>query len=324
MGNNDPLISVIVPVYNSEQYLEKCVESIQNQSYSNLEIILVNDGSADRCGKICNLLSERDSRISVIHQENGGQAKARNAGIDLAKGELFMFVDSDDYIDIQMAERMYKRIQKDQSDIAVCGHYYLDEAGNELGVYFMQDTVRTGYQILEMAYKGTKNDFLLNSVIWNKLYKRFLFEKVHFPEGRLQEDEATVYKLLDQCRKVSILSEPLYYYVRHANSTMTSTYSVKRLDGIEACFERYFYYRKKGGEYLRFLKPEGDVFASVYYQSKQLFSPETSEEKKRVREIDKMAREICFDNFWSWSLLRKIKLLFPGVYMLASKVKKRV
>lgn len=322
MGNNDPLISVIVPVYNSEQYLEKCVESIQNQSYSNIEIILVNDGSADRCGKICNLLAERDSRISVIHQENGGQAKARNAGIDLAKGELFMFVDSDDYIDIQMAERMYKRIQKDQSDLVVCGYKFLNENGKELGTYVIRDSVKSGFQTLEMAYE--ENGFLLNSIIVNKLYRRELFEGIRFPEGRIQEDEATAYKLLDQCRVVSILSEPLYYYIEHPNSTMTSKYSVRRLDGVEACYERYFYYRKKGGDYLRFLTPEGDVFTPVFFRSKLQFKPRTMEEKRRVREIDKMARDICLDNFKKWSFTRKIKLLAPRLYICLSSIKKRI
>ena len=324
MRDNDPLISIIVPVYNTEQYLEKCVNSIRNQSYSNLEIILVDDGSADHCDRICDHFAEIDSRITVIHQENGGQSRARNTGIGRAKGELFLFVDSDDDIDENMVEQMYKRIQRDQSDLAVCGHLFLDELGNELGTFTMQDSVQTGFQMLEKAYEGTQNDYLLNSIIWNKLYKRILFEQIRFPEGKLQEDEATVYKLLDQCHFVSILSEPLYCYVRHSNSTMTSKYSVKRLDGVEACYERYFFFRKKGGDYLRFLKPEGDVFTSVFFQSKQLYKPNTKEEKRRVREIDRMAREICFDNFRVWSFPRKIKLLVPELYIWLGSVKKRV
>lgn len=322
MRDDSPLISIVVPVYNTEQYLEKCIESIRNQSYSNLEIILVDDGSTDQSGEICDRYSEIDSRIKVVHEENGGQAKARNTGICISTGQFLLFVDSDDYINEYIVEHMYKRIEEDRSDLAVCGHYFLDEAGNELGVFTIPDQVRTGYQMLEMAYHGTENDFLVNSIIWNKLYKRFLFDYVRFPEGRIQEDEATVYKLLDQCRKVSITSERLYYYIQHSNSTMTSAYSVRRLDGVEACYERYFYYREKGGAYLRFLKAEGDVFATVYFRSKQLFTPVTLEEKKRVREIDRMARKICFDNFGKWSFYRKIKLLLPDLYVFMERIKK--
>ena len=322
MRGHDPLISIIVPVYNAELYLEKCIESICNQSYTNIEVILVDDGSPDHCGDMCDRFAERDSRITAVHQANGGQAKARNVGIDLSKGELLLFIDSDDYISMYMLEHLYNRIKEDQSDLAVCGYTFLDETGEELGTYVLRDSVQSGFETLEMAYG--ENGFLLNSIIVNKLYKRTLFNNIRFPEGRLQEDEATVYKLIDQSLKVSILSEPLYYYVEHPNSTMTSKYSVRRLDGIEACYERYFYYRRKGGTYLRFVKAEGDVFTPVFFRSKQLFKPETPEEKRRVREVNKMAREICFDNFGQWSIPRKIKLLAPDFYMWLSKMKKRI
>ncbi len=320
MRDEIPLVSVIVPVYNAERFLEKCIESIRSQSYSNLEIILVDDGSLDHSGEICDHYAEMDSRIIVTHQENRGQSRARNVGVTLSKGEMLLFVDSDDYIDLQMVEQMYNRILEDRSDLAVCGYSFLDETGKELGTYVLQNSVQTGFQTLEMAYG--ENGFLLNSIIVNKLYKRVLFKKICFPEGRVHEDEATVYKLIDQSQRVSILSEVLYYYIEHSNSTMTSGYSVRRLDGVEACYERYFYYRQKGGSYLHFLKAEGDVFTPVFFRSKQLFKPETPEEKRRVREINKMAREICFDNFRRWSLQRKIKLLMPYFYIWLSKLKR--
>ena len=219
-----------------------------------------------------------------------------------------------------MIEQMYNRIKEDRSDLAVCGYTFRNETGDELGTYVLHNSVQTGFQTLKMAYG--ENGFLLNSIIVNKLYKRVLFENIHFPDGRLQEDEATVYKLIDQSQRVSILSNALYYYVEHPNSTMTSSYSVKRLDGVEACYERYFYYRQKGGSYLQFLKPEGDVFTPVFFRSKQLFKPETPEEKRRVCEINKMEREICFDNFRQWSIPRKIKLLTPDFYIWLSKLKR--
>ena len=322
MRDHEPLISIIVPIYKAELYLDKCIKSICNQSYSNIEVVLVNDGSPDHCKEMCNHYAEMDSRITVIHQENGGQAKARNIGIDVSKGELFIFVDSDDFISINMIERMYNRIQEDQSDLAVCGYTFLDEAGEEKGTYVLPDSVRTGFQALEMAYG--ENGFLLNSIIVNKMYKKALFEKIRFPEGRLHEDEATAYKLIDQSRLVSLLSEPLYYYVEHPNSTMTSRYSVRRLDGVEACYERYFYYRRKGGDYLRFLRKEGDVFTSVFFRSKLLFKPATTEERRRVHAIDRMARAVCFDNFWKWSWPRRLKLLSPETYITFGRIRRKL
>lgn len=320
MRDSNPLISIIVPVYNAERYLKKCMDSLRNQSYSKIEIILIDDGSSDHSGEMCDRYARMDSRIMVTHQANGGQARARNRGIDLSKGELLLFVDSDDYIDVQMLEQMYRRIREDRSDLAVCGYTFQDETGKELGTFTLVDSVRSGFQTLEMAYG--ENGFLLNSIIVNKLYKRELFAEIRFPEGRLHEDEATVYKLIDQSRRVSILSEALYYYVEHPNSTMTSRYTVRRLDGVEACYERYFYFRQRGGTYLQFLKAEGDVFTPVFFRSKQLLKPETPEEKSRVREIDRMARKICFDNFGQWSWPRKIKLLAPDFYIWLSKLKR--
>ncbi len=318
-ADNIPLVSVIVPVYNVERYLEKCINSICSQSYPHIELILVDDGSTDHSGEICDRYAEANSNIKVIHQKNAGQSKARNSGIDLAKGELLLFVDSDDYICDQMLERMYARMVQDQSDLALCGYTFYDEDGKKQGTYTFPDEVKTGFQAL-MAYD--KNGFLMTSIIWNKLYRKFLFDQIRFPVGRVHEDEATVYLLLDQCQKVSILAEPLYSYVQHSNTTMTSAYSVKRLDGVEACYERYFYYRRKGGDYLHFLNAEGDVFTHVFFRSKQQFKPVTPAEKKRVYEINRMAREICFDNFREWSLPRKIKLLAPDLYIWLSKMKR--
>ena len=316
-----PLISVIVPAYNLENYIEKCIDSIQRQTYPEIEIIVVDDGSSDRTGDICESRASSDRRIRVFHETNGGPSLARNTGIDRSEGEYLLFVDGDDYIAPNMLETMLGRIIYDNSDLAMCGVTRVNSDDTVCRKVLIPDDLITGYHALEMAYHRD-NGVLSCSMIVNKLYKKELFRSIRFPVGKFHEDEATVYKILDRCAWVSTISGAFYYYLNRDNSTMNAGYSVVRLDGVEAVFHRYFYYRNKGGQYLRFLPHEGKAFATLYYESKQLFSPVTKEEKQRALEIDRMAREICFDNFRQWSIARKIKLLAPGLYLRLSKMRR--
>lgn len=312
-----PLISVIVPIYNVEPYLEKCINSILNQTYRNLEIILVDDGSPDNCGAICDAYLSSDQRIRVIHKQNGGLSDARNAGIDMASGEFIAFVDSDDTIMPEMMEKLYERIVIDRSDMALCGGKRVNQDGELLSECFLPDNVLTGFDALRQSYK---NNGVLYTMACNKLIKRQLFQNIRFPIGKYNEDEFTLYRVIDRCRQISILSETLYVYYQRSNSIM-GTYSFRHLDGIEASYERYFYFKEKGGKYTELLVPEGNTFTPVFFRSKLLLKPQTQEEKKRVREIDRMAREICFDNFHQWTLPRRIRLLAPGVFIFLSKLK---
>ena len=315
-----PLISVVVPVYNIEQYIEECFNSIIRQTYQEIELIFVDDGSTDGSGEICEKLAKSDQRVRVLHQMNGGPSKARNTGIDHAGGEYILFIDGDDYIDPNMLEVMYGRMEADGTDIAMCGVTRVEADGTISRKYVLPDETVTGFQTLERAY-GTEG-VLFCSMIVNKLYRLGLFEGIRFPEGKFHEDEATVYKVLDRCSRVSIVSEPFYCYLNRENSTMNLAYSVRQLDGIEASYQRYFYYKNKGGQYRSLLIPEGDLFTPLYFTSKQLFKPATKAEKDRVREIDRMAKEICRDNFFAWSLPRKIKLLSPYTYMKLGNVRR--
>ena len=318
---NGPLISVVVPIYNVEQYLERCVNSILQQTYQNLEIILVDDGSPDNSGAICDSYSFLDQRIKVIHRRNGGLSDARNVGLDMASGEFIAFVDSDDTIMPEMIEKLFQRIDIDQSDMSFCGYRQVNQDGDILSEVVLPDNVLTGFDALRVSYE---NQGVLFTLTWNKLYKRRLFENIHFPVGKYHEDEYTTYLLIDRCSRISVLREPLYLYMQRNNSIMQEMYSVKRLDGIDASYERYIYYKKKGGQYRELLVPEGNTFAQVFYRSKLLFKPQTKEEKKRVNEIDKMARYICLDSFHRWTIPRKIKLLAPGLFIFLSKTKRMV
>lgn len=319
--NYEPLISVIVPIYNVERYLEKCIKSILNQTYQNLEVILVDDGSPDNCGEICDRYSDKDPRIKVIHKQNGGLSDARNKGIDAAEGEYLAFVDSDDTIMPEMIGKLYQRIVTDQSDMAFCGYIQVDQKGNILSEVFLPDNLLSGFDTLKESYE--KNG-VLYTIACNKLIKRQLFQNIRFPIGKYNEDEFTLYRVIDQCKLISILRDPLYIYVRRDNSITQESYSAKRLDGIEASYERYFYFKKKGGQYKELLVPEGNTFTPIFFRSKLLFKPETQKEKKRVREIDRMARAVCVDNFHQWTLPRRIKLLSPELYIILGKVKRLI
>lgn len=313
-----PLISVIVPIYNVERYLEKCIHSILHQTYQNLEIILVDDGSPDNCGAICDQYSAVEQRIKVIHKQNGGLSDARNKGIDAATGEFLVFVDSDDAILPEMIEKLYRRIVIDQSDMAFCGYKQVNQNGEILSEVFLSDNILTGFDALKVSYE---NNGVLFTIACNKLYKKYLFQNIRFPSGKYHEDEFTTYLIIDQCDKISIVKETLYIYNQRDSSIMREDYSIRRLDAIEASYERYYYFKKMGGRYLDLLVPEGNTFAPIFFRSKVLFKPKTKAEHKRVHEINNMARDICLDNFHQWTFARKIRLLAPYVYIIAGKLK---
>lgn len=316
-------ISIIIPIYNLEKYIEKCIDSILKQTYTKTEIIIIDDGSTDGSEEICNKYAKTDERVIYIKKENGGPSSARNKGIEEANGEYLFFVDGDDYLAPETIEKMLERILTDHSKLALCGFTRVGRDNTILKTIEATNEVITGFEALKMAYRED-NGVLFCSTIVNKLYHRSLFHSIRFPEGKFHEDEATVYKILDQCDKISLLAEPFYYYLDRENSTMNLPYSVKQLDGIEASYQRYFYYKKKGGKYRQLLIPEGNEFAPLYFRSKQNFKPISEKEKERVKEVDKMAREICFDHFLAWSVPRRIKLLSPELYMKLGRDKKKI
>ncbi len=248
-------VTVIVPVYKVEIFLAKCVDSILRQTYSNLEVLLVDDGSPDRCGEICDEYAAKDPRVRVIHKENGGLSSARNAGLDVATGEYVVFIDSDDYIESGMIERMLTALQGDGSDLCICNTDYVDEAGISLQEANARSPIKneclTGRQALE---KLTQPGSWFYVTAWNKLYKRELWSDLRFPEGKLHEDEFTVHLVFDLCTKVSCLSDRLYHYVQRTGSIMNSTVSLKRLDAVEAMMDRYAFFGSRG------LKNQGRIF----------------------------------------------------------------
>lgn len=224
----NPKVSIIVPVYNVENYLENCIESILNQTLQDIELILVNDGSTDGCRKICDEYAKKDNRITVIHKDYGGVSSARNAGLDISKGKYIGFVDSDDYVDLEMYDKLYKLCESNNSDIAVCklGRVIDGKLINNEENLFIKDL--NNNEAIEELFKGILYRFSL----CNKLFKKSCFKEISFPEGRIHEDLSTTYKLFANADKVTYTNYIGYFYVKRNNSILTKTYNEKRIEAF--------------------------------------------------------------------------------------------
>lgn len=237
----EELVTIVVPVYKVEKYIDKCINSILNQTYKNLEIILVDDGSPDTCGEICDNYAKQDIRIKAIHKENGGLSDARNAGIDVATGRFISFIDSDDYIDTEYIELLYRTIVKDKSDMAISSHKVIYENGTILEKATGEKSILNSKEVL----KRILYDDGIDLSAWAKLYKMELFKEIRYPKGRLFEDAATTYKLIDRCKSISIISKSTYNYVIRRSSITNENFSEKKMDLIISTEEMCNYVKKK-------------------------------------------------------------------------------
>ena len=248
---NNPLISVIVPVYNVEKYLSKCLDSIIAQTYQNLEIILVDDGSTDGSGLLCDMYSQQDTRIRVIHQPNAGLSAARNAGLEACQGSYIVFIDSDDYVANSLCSTLLSLCLESGSDIAMCGHY---------DVYFDRITPtipkENHYLSQKEAIVDLYNGKYVNPSACRKLFKKEIFTDIRFPIGKLYEDAFIIVKLLLKIRKVAITTEQLYFYVRRENSITTCCFRQAHYDVIEAW--------KKNKELVLKVYPDLDQLTNIW------------------------------------------------------------
>lgn len=254
MTNN--LISVIVPVYNVEKYLERCIESIVNQTYQNLEIILVDDGSTDNSPLICDEWSQKDSRIKVIHKENGGLSSARNAGLDCFEGDFLLFIDSDDEIVENAVELLYRAVNENSCDMAV-GRYALVENDAEVKsdytdstVFYSEDEYWTKYYELYFS-KKTSAVMLYVSMIISccKLIKREVFRDLKFDLNRIHEDEFIIHKIVKRCDKIAFLDTKLYLYYQNSGSITKKPNAQSAIDVIDAHRFRYNYFASTDKKY---------------------------------------------------------------------------
>lgn len=236
-----PLVSVIIPVYKVEPYLRKCVDSVCQSTLKDIEIILVDDGSPDTCGQICDEYALKDDRIRVIHKENGGISSARNAGLDIARSDLIGFVDSDDWVDPDMFEFLYNNLIQADADISVCGVY--EHVGEKVHMLCDASVYKTvsGHDAVQTNLAMT----IAGNACWNKLYRRHLFEEIRFPEGRIFEDVFIMTRLIDSARKVVFNLQAKYHYWRRPDSLFSKRYRPQLRDCAESQLAVYDYIDKK-------------------------------------------------------------------------------
>lgn len=258
------LISVIVPVYNVEPYLRKCVDSILNQTYRNLEIILVDDGSPDNCGAICDEYAAKDTRIKVIHKINGGLSDARNAGLDIMTGAYIAFVDSDDWIEPSMYEKLLDLLLVYDADMAFGG--VSDDLEKDEAVTSVKQSNYGKTPFSESNLAAMQRYFHGSWAAWDKLYKAELFDGIRFPVGEINEDEAIVLHLLDRCKTVCYTNEIFYHYMRRptGQSITASAFSLKKLAWPKHCRENLAFVQEK--------YPELELDAAARYRGSLLWA----------------------------------------------------
>lgn len=228
---SQPKVTIIVPVYNVENYLPRCIESILNQTYGNLEILIIDDGSTDNSGKICDQYARQDTRINVIHKQNGGLSDARNVGIDNASSEYVFLLDSDDWIDPKAIEVLHNIAEKEKADIVECGFREIksDRILNSDACTGRVAKISTSKAVQECITWGQ-----IKPVAWNKLYKRSVIGAVRYPIGRYHEDEFTTYKILYNAKNIFYVDLAFYNYDRSRSDSITSKFKIQNLDGCEA------------------------------------------------------------------------------------------
>lgn len=276
MSDASERISVIVPVYKVEPYLDRCVQSIVDQTYTNLEIILVDDGSPDNCPAMCDAWAEKDSRIRVIHKENGGLSDARNAGMAIARGEYLAFIDSDDWIAPEMLTGLHRAMQRDNSDIAACTVEMVWEGGTPSRLL----TVQTNCVLnREEAQRALLKETLLKQPVWYKLYRRKSIEHILFEVGKYHEDIFWSYQAIGAANRVSVIDYVGYFYLQRSGSIMGAGYSLKRLDAMEAYERRYRYLAEQFPNLEREARIK--MVQSCIYHGQMALKNLSGEEKKR-------------------------------------------
>lgn len=314
-----PLVSIVVPVYKVESYLEKCITSIINQTYNDLEIILVDDGSPDSCPSMCDKYLLQDNRIRVIHKNNGGLSDARNAGIDIAKGEYICFVDSDDWVSLDMVERLLKACLDNNVYIATCSYYEVS------GEKFKLNSICNGDKIVsiddalcELIEAKTFKDFACN-----KIYNRHLFDEIRYPKGRNLEDIATTYKLFLKVNKIAMIETALYYYRINRLGSITTEISLKTVaDAFDVHKKRYDEIKNKIPSledrllsyiliaaitfYIRYRETEETIYIEKFKEIEAYIKNNRYRPNKYVRRVDVLKYNVAKINIYLYKSISKL------------------
>jgi len=284
----DSLISVIVPIYNVEDYLNRCVDSIINQTYKNLEIILVDDGSPDNCPQMCDDYAKKDSRIKVVHKENGGLSDARNAGMEVATGEYVSFIDSDDYISLDFYETLMQTMLENNSDIIECSvvKFYENGKFDE----YSDDLKVANYETVD-ALGGLIDENPFRQHVWNKLYKSSVALDIPYAVGKLNEDEFWTYQVFGKANKVTKINKTMYYYFQRSGSIMGNGYNIKRLDALEGKMNRQAYIEKNFPTLAT--KAKVDLYGSCMFAYQSVLKFMSGNDKKKSGNIIKNYKNRC-------------------------------
>lgn len=221
------IVSVIVPVYNVEKYLNKCLDSLLVQSYADIEILLIDDGSTDNSGEICDIYANRNDNIKVIHKENGGLSDARNKGLDMATGQWITFVDSDDYVTPDYVETLLSLVLKNNADISIATYTYVSEKSRS------RATGEVDVMNSKIAIKRMLMDDGFDMGAWSKMYRAEYFKKIRFPKGKLFEDSLVTYQLIAESSKVAFESKSIYFYINRSDSIINSQFTNRKFDLLE-------------------------------------------------------------------------------------------
>ncbi len=282
-------ISVVVPVYKVEAYLHRCVDSILSQTHRDFELILVDDGSPDRCGEICEEFAKQDRRIHVIHQENGGLSAARNAGIDRvfsgSDSQWITFIDSDDWVHPQMLERLLEAAVTHQTKISICGYGETSGAGPDI---IPADLVSTSWTPKDFYMAR----FINATVAWGKLYHRSCLENKRYPVGKIHEDEFLTYRLLFACEKVAVIPAPLYAYFVNPTGIIRSAWSPKRLHAWEAYEQQLAFFREMGDAELVKFRIQGYYENALLNLRNAENSPNAAQLTQEIRFMEKKIRHV--------------------------------
>ena len=269
------MVSVIIPVYNVEKYLDRCVQSIVSQTHKDLEIILVDDGSPDNCPAICDKWAKKDSRIKVIHKENGGLSDARNIGVEHASGEWVYFIDSDDYLSPDAIEKLYRVALENGCEISMGRYVSVADGIEEQNDFTNKISIYDENGFWEYVYSlmlENEFDISVNFIIsCNKLIKKEIVDEVKFPVGKLHEDEFVIHQWVSKCKKIAFLNSKLYYYVRHSDSIMGERSKQSVINAAEAFEQREKYFIDNNVPFLvctvTYLL---DFFIRLYFDAKEI------------------------------------------------------
>lgn len=292
------LISVIVPIFNVEKYIGRCLESLIGQTYQNIEVICIDDGSTDSSGVIADEYSKKDDRIKVYHQEYYGVSDARNKGLEKAKGEYIVFLDSDDEADKDYVLKLYNILKDNDLDISQCSLIRVRD-GKQVNRLEVKEGVRI-FDGLQMQWKIFERNRYFTMCLCGKLFKRQLFEGLSFPVGRINEDESLIYLLMYRSKRVGVIDDYLYYYHYNSQSITEKKYNIHRLDSFYMLEEKFAFYREKG------LIDLANKTANEYFSQMSVVFVNGKREASDYKAIKKKAKE--FYNKDRKEILEKSKL----------------